>query len=163
MSTVIETLIYDRTQSDVDRVFTLKNKILTQGLSSLTTEELTEYMVGMKGAYNYTDLNRVGQAISYLIERLKELAVYDTTIVPKTDWAMGNVPTQSQISALLTNLTKLRGKLSLPDDAPTVPTSLDSMTYETANDIEELLAVIDDRINRATAAFAYAGISYCGE
>lgn len=163
MSTIIDTLIYNRTQADVDRVFTLKTKILTEGLTSLTAEELAEYLAGMKGAYNYTDLNRVGQAISYLVGRMEELAVYDNTIVPKTDWAMGNVPTQSQISALLTNLTKLRGKLSLPDDAPTVPTSLDSMTYETANDIEELLAVIDDRINRATAAFAYAGISYCGE
>jgi len=163
MSTVIDTLIYDRTQADVDRVFTLKTKILTEGLSSLTAEELAEYLAGMKGAYNYTDLNRIGEAIAYLVERMEELAIYDDTIVPKTDWVMGDVPTQSQISALLTNLTKLRAKLSLPDDAPAVPISLDSMTYETANDIEELLAVIDDRISRATVTFAYAGMYYCGE
>ncbi len=163
MSTVIDTLIYDRTQTDVDRVFTLKTKILTEGLSSLSAEELAEYLAGMKGAYNYTDLNRVGEAIAYLVNRMEELAIYDDTIVPKTDWVMGDVPTQSQISTLLTNLTKLRAKLSLPDNVPAVPTSLDSMTYETANDIEELLAVIDDRISRATTAFVYAGMYYCGE
>ena len=49
---IIDNLVYDRTQADVDRVFTLKNKILTEGLSSLSAEEKTEYMAGMKGAYN---------------------------------------------------------------------------------------------------------------
>lgn len=163
MSTIIDTLIYNRTQADVDRVLTLKTKILTEGLSSLSAEELAEYLAGMKGAYNYTDLNRVGEAIAYLVECMEELAIYDDTIIPKTDWVMGDVPTQSQVSALLTNLTKLRGKLSLPADTPAVPTSLDAMTFETANGIEELLAVIDDRINRTTSAFAYAGVTYCGE
>ena len=56
---IIDNLVYDRTQADVDRVFTLKNKILTEGLSSLSAEEKTEYMAGMKGAYNYGDMNRV--------------------------------------------------------------------------------------------------------
>lgn len=55
MSTVIDTLIYDRTQADVNRVFNLKNKILTEGLNALSAEEKAEYMAGMKGAYNYTD------------------------------------------------------------------------------------------------------------
>ena len=57
---IIDNLVYDRTQADVDRVFTLKNKILTEGLSSLSAEEKAEYMAGMKGAYNYGDMNRVG-------------------------------------------------------------------------------------------------------
>ena len=57
---VIDELIFDRTQADVDRVFELKNKILTGGgLSALTPEEQTEYMAGMKGAYNATDFNRI--------------------------------------------------------------------------------------------------------
>lgn len=63
---IIDNLVYDRTQADVDRVFTLKNKILTEGLSSLSAEEKNEYMAGMKGAYNYGDMNRVGQAVAYI-------------------------------------------------------------------------------------------------
>ena len=39
---IIDNLVYDRTQADVDRVFTLKNKILTEGLSSLSAEEKAE-------------------------------------------------------------------------------------------------------------------------
>lgn len=70
---IIDNLVYDRTQADVDRVFTLKNKILTEGLSSLSAEEKTEYMAGMKGAYNYGDMNRVGQAVAYIANRMTSL------------------------------------------------------------------------------------------
>ena len=70
---VIDTLIFDRTQADVDRVYALKQKILTGGLTSLTAEEKAEYMGGMRGAYNATDLNRVGQAVSYLADRFTDL------------------------------------------------------------------------------------------
>ena len=50
---IINELVYNRTQADVDRVYTLKNKILTGGLAALTAEEKAEYLAGMKGAYNY--------------------------------------------------------------------------------------------------------------
>lgn len=160
---IIDNLVYDRTQADVDRVFTLKNKILTEGLSSLSAEEKAEYMAGMKGAYNYTDFNRLGEAIAYLVERMKELDIHDSSIIPKVDWVMGDTPTQSQVSNLLSCLTKLRAKLSLPDDAPSVPNSLDKLTYQTANDMELLLWMIDQRITQTTAAFRYSGTMYCGQ
>ena len=120
---IINELVYDRTQADVDRVYTLKNKILTGGLAALTAEEKAEYLTGMKGAYNYTDFNRLGEAITYLVEQ----------------------------------------KLSLPDNAPSVPNSLDKLTYQTANDMELLLWMIDQRITQTTAAFRYSGTMYCGQ
>ena len=70
---IIDNLVFDRTQADVDSVFTLKNKILTEGLSSLSAEEMIEYMVGMKGAYNYGVMNRVGQAVAYIANRMTSL------------------------------------------------------------------------------------------
>lgn len=161
---IIDTLIYDRTQADVDRVWELKNKILTGGgLSALTPEEYTEFMAGMKGAYNASDMNRVGEAINYLVERMKQLAIYDDTIVPKTDWEIGEWPLQSQISNYLSCLNKVRAKLNLPADAPTVPTSLDNLVFETANEIEYLLYLVDQRITQTTAAFPYTGVRYCGQ
>lgn len=197
MSTVIDTLIYDRTKADVQRVYTLKSKILTEGLSSLTTAERAEYMAGMKGAYNYTDMNRIGQAIAYIAERMTTISVelanycdekgvsYDSifdlpfdpaTVVvsPKTNWAMGDIPTQAQITTFLNNLSVLRRQLTLPASAPSVPTSLDGMDYEIANNMEYLLFIIDTKfseveaalysmIDRTFASFAYAGILYSGE
>ena len=160
---IINELVYNRTQADVDRVYTLKNKILTGGLAALTAEEKAEYLAGMKGAYNYTDFNRLGEAIAYLVEQMKKLDIHDSSIVPKVDWVMGDTPTQSQVRNLLSCLTKLRAKLSLPDNAPSVPNSLDKLTYQTANDMELLLWMIDQRITQTTAAFHYSGTMYCGQ
>lgn len=194
---VIDELIYDRTQADVDRVFTLKNKILTEGLSALTSEELTEYMVGMKGAYNYTDMNRVGQAVAYIAGRMTalpdELAAYraekgvdddpiyevpydpsTVVVAAKTDWAMGDTPTQALAKAYLNNLVVLRKQLTLPAEAPVVPSTLDNLTYTIANEIEYLLYVIDrqltevendlySKIDLTVAAYAYTNLCYCGE
>lgn len=194
---VIDELIYDRTQADVDKVFTLKNKILTGGLSALTSEELTEYMAGMKGAYNYTDMNRVGQAVAYIAERMialpDELAAYraekgvdddpiyevpydpsTVVVAAKTNWAMGDTPTQALAKAYLNNLVVLRKQLTLPAEAPVVPSTLDKLTYAVANDIEYLLYLIDRqltevendlyaKIDLTVAAYAYTNLCYCGE
>lgn len=194
---VIDDLIYDRTQADVDRVFELKGKILAGGLSALTDAEKTEYMAGMKGAYNYTDLNRVGQAVSYIAQQMKTLpqrvAAYsaargggnDVTVVlpydpesitvsPKTDWAVTDIPMQAAMETYLANLTELREQLTLPADAPTVPTSMRNLTFSTTNDIEYLLYLINtalveleqslyDEIDKTVAAFEYVNLYYCGE
>lgn len=194
---VIDTLVYDRTQADVDRVFTLKNKILTGGLDALTVEEKAEYMAGMKGAYNYTDMNRVGQAVAYIANRMtsipNELAAYraekgvaddpiyhvpynpsSVVVSAKTNWAMGDTPTQSLATAYLNDLVILRQQLSLPADAPAVPPTLDGLTFSVANDMEYLLFVIDktltevetelySKIDRTVAAFYYANLYNSGE
>lgn len=161
---VIDELIYDRTQEDVDRALELRRKILKGGgISALTSDELAEYLAGMKGAYNAADLNRVGEAINYLVERMKSLAIYDDSIIPNTDWEIGEWVVQSKVTNLLSCLNKVRAKLDLPTDAPAVPATLDNLEYQTANDIERLLLMIDKRITQTTAAFPYTGVRYCGQ
>lgn len=194
---VIDTLIFDRTQADVDRVYALKQKILTGGLTSLTAEEKAEYMGGMRGAYNATDLNRVGQAVSYLADRFTDLpgeletyreekgvaddelyhVPYDPSTVvvsPKQNWTVADIPTNSQVQIYLNNLLVLRRQLVLPADAPMVPTSLNNLTFDTANQIEYLLWLVNaalvevendlyGKIDRAAESFWYAGEVNCGE
>lgn len=194
---VIDTLIFDRTQADVDRVYALKQKILTGGLTSLTAEEKAEYMGGMRGAYNATDLNRVGQAVSYLADRFTDLpgeleayreekgvaddelyhVPYDPSTVvvsPKQNWTVADIPTNSQVQTYLNNLLVLRRQLVLPADAPMVPTSLNNLTFDTANQIEYLLWLVNvalvkvendlyGKIDRAAESFWYAGEVNCGE
>lgn len=194
---VIDTLIFDRTQADVDRVYALKQKILTGGLTSLMAEEKAEYMGGMRGAYNATDLNRVGQAVSYLADRFTDLpgeleayreekgvaddelyhVPYDPSTVvvsPKQNWTVADIPTNSQVQTYLNNLLVLRRQLVLPADAPMVPTSLNNLTFDTANQIEYLLWLVNaalvevendlyGKIDRAAESFWYAGEVNCGE
>ena len=61
-------LITDRTAADVERYLTLRNK----GFANLTQAERTEWLAPMKGAYNYTDLNRVEEAVIYVADKLRE-------------------------------------------------------------------------------------------
>ena len=166
---IIDDLVFDRTREDVDRVKELKLKIMTQGLSALTEDEEAEYLAGMKGAYNYTDLNRVGEAVDYLATQLSSLSTRledyrealdvaddssvsvpysasDISVTPKTDWTMSDIPTQTQIATYLGNIANLRSLLDLPSGTPTVPSNLNSMDYTTANDLERILYIIYTRM-----------------
>ena len=60
---IIQELITDRTQADVTHWQELHDK----GWAGMTDEEKAEWnTAAMKGAYNYTDLNRVTEAMDYL-------------------------------------------------------------------------------------------------
>lgn len=48
MSTIIDTLITDRTAADVACV----NELAAKGYAGMTAAELAEWLAGMKGAYN---------------------------------------------------------------------------------------------------------------
>lgn len=194
---VIDTLIFDRTQSDVDRVYELRDKILSGGMDSLSNEEKTEWLSGMKGAYNYTDMNRVGEAEQYIYDRMlalpEELDAYreskgiedspefhvpynpsEINVSPLTDITMNTVPSSLVVLVYLLNLINLSQVLTLPDDAPSCPVTMDMMTYSMANDIERLLYMIDhalseleselyQKIDHAVLSFPYTNAFYSGE
>ena len=164
----LDTLIFDRTAADVQRVRELRTKILTEGLGSLTNDERTEYMSGMKGAYNYTDFNRVENAKSLIADRMIELAgdvesyrdavgvsrnpltdvPYDPVYIevsPKI-WNVTDIPTQSSAATFLDELSLIRGLLPLPEGTPQLPETLDNLDYEKANDIERMLFVVNTTI-----------------
>lgn len=83
-----------------------------------------------KGAYNYSDLNRVERAV-------KEIS--DTRglgLTTKTDWAMWDIPRKSDMKRYLDNVKTIAfvigSDIELPD-------SMDKLTYEMANNIEKVL------------------------
>ena len=59
-------LITDRTQADVDRV----QYLASVGWENMTDAEKAEWSTPLKGAYNASDLNRVGAAVTYISNRL---------------------------------------------------------------------------------------------
>lgn len=171
---VIDQLIFDRTAEDVERVKTLKTQIMTNGLSSLSSAERAEYLAGMRGAYNYTDMNRVGNAVAYIANRMTSLpnelkayrqahgvaedSVYDlpydpsaVSVNPKTDWRVSDIPTQTQIRTYLANISNLRSILTLPSGTPSPPANLNGMTYTIANNLERILYVIYQRFSEVEA------------
>ena len=158
---VIDNLITDRTSADVTR---LKN-LLSKGWQNMTAEEQTEFLTAaMKGAYNYTDLNRVESAVAYiaaaLIQAPVDLQAYaaslgvawdtaydvpydpdDYSLTTKTNWADADIPLDADMTRYLANIVTLRGAITAIYDE--LPDNMNNLDYVTANTIERVLIQID--------------------
>lgn len=150
-------LITDRTAWDVQRWKELKDK----GYANLTTAERAEW-AACKGAYNYTDLNRVEAAVRIISEKLKEVYI-DTDVTTKSDWEQENLPTISDMNRYLGNVVKLRNASSGLRKAPQPPDSMVRLDYIGANLIEETLLYINTWADRTKDSQKYAGEFYGGE
>ena len=182
---IIDKLVTDRTQADVNRVKQLNNKLWVD----MTEDEKGEWFNGteteivyttdsqqltftdgvayvrlgvVKGAYNYTDLNRVGQALEYLADRLTSIG-YPIAVDVKTDWVVSDYIYKPDISDYLEQVETIRGVLALPSGTPQTPAEV--LTFSQANDIEKMLVEIEELINKIIVAFSYRylGTMYCGE
>lgn len=68
---ILDTLIYDRTQADVNRARYLNGLWDARaGRWRGTSEEWAEWAAGPRGAYGFNDMNRVNEAIGYLVGQL---------------------------------------------------------------------------------------------
>lgn len=177
---IIDTLITDRTQADVDRWAALQAK----GYAAMTDAEKTEWNAGMNGAYNVSDLNRVGQACAYLAQEaadlLTDVAAYleangvamgdifqpytsaDIQVEAKTDWTIADIPAPEQMETYRENIVNLRGLLEMPQDTPAVPATMARLTFSGANDIETILIAVDT-VRAAWWALTQLRIDYIGD
>ena len=143
-------LITDRTQADVNRV----KELAAKGKAGTWTEaERAEWLAGMKGAYNYTDFNRVESAVA---EIASILGVYVDTV---TTWSAANIPTEADTIRYLSNVRRLKTVCQGLAGTPNAPESMRGFTYKEANDIEKILTDIETVIYSWTRC----GEVYCGE
>lgn len=156
MSTIIDTLVTDRTQADVERVRELASK----GFAAMTAAEQAEWLAGMKGAYNASDLNRVVTALNYLAGRLGAICGRSITWTAKTDWAVTDIVATSQAAEYRQHIQDIRDALTYPAGTPDAP-QLNRLTYTGANDIERILALCEELIDNIIKAFRYTGAAEC--
>lgn len=142
-------MITDRTQADVDRVKELSAK----GWAGMTPDEQAEWRSGLKGAYNYSDLNRVELAANEISEGL------GMVMTTKLNWSPWDVPTHSDMARYLSNIRAIREMCPNKDDLPILPSSLHGMTYTTANAIEIILEAAEDYAQRSYRCSEL----FCGE
>ena len=156
---ILDTLITDRTQADEARAAELSAK----GLAGMSLAERTEYLSGMKGAYNATDLNRVTQAMEYIAERLRGYG-YSAEISHAKTWSMADIPTPTEMAGYLADLSVLRGVLSVPPNTPNAPTDMENLTVQEANDIERILVDVDRALGLMAQSFLRCGAAgvVCG-
>lgn len=129
---VIDTLITDRSQSDVGQ--------------------------NDKGSYNASDLNRVGAACAYLYDMFAGCgyAVPGYVALP-TDWAVTGVPTAGDMNTYLGTIAALKAVLQAAQE---IPDSMEKLTVDGANDIERLLIEVEDQVKRLSAVFIHAGMPW---
>ena len=154
-------LITDRTQADVDRGSYLAS-LWVAGEFTGTDDELAEWNSNLKGSYNASDLNRVGNAMNYVAARFTESG-YHPVISPRIDWTEDDIPRQSDMERYLADLTALRGVLSVLPTTPEVPEDMDGLTYQEANNIEQILLDIDRLLTNIFATWVYSGDVFSGE
>lgn len=144
------TWITDRTGEDVQRAAELTKK---GRLGTWTEAEQAEWAAGMKGALSYTDYNRIESGIQELS------AVVGASVSVKTDWDINGYLTVADASRWLSNISNIRAKCSGPGNLSDTPASMNNLTYQGMNLIEEILAQVE-RI--ATDHLLYCDEPICG-
>lgn len=156
---IIDTLVTDRTASDNDMLAAALERV-NSGAGTPGDMELILNQ-NNKGAYNYTDFNRVGAALAYVSERLNASGAF-LRLSPKTDWAEYDEPTSSQMAYYLQMLHAVRGELATLPTTPVAPDSMDNMTYNDANNIEQILVDLDELLTKMATAYRHCGAAVCG-
>lgn len=151
-------LITDRTAADVEQVRRLAQK----GLANMTEIEKEEWLAGLKGAYNATDLNRVEAAVDYVARRLIPTG-YIMDYTAKTNWQKTEYMSPTEAERFLGNIQKIRDGLVTGYEFPQVPTDLNKMTYQEANDIERILVLVNAIIDNVLSGYYYSNDLYAGE
>ncbi len=151
-------LVTDRTAADVYRWKELKKK----GWQAMTDDEKTEWLSAHKGAYNYTDMNRVEGAVEYVSRRLTD-AGYVFEPVVKTDWKMSDLPTKEDMDRYFGNVLKIGSFFKAFPSTPQGATTHFNLTYDTANNIEQILLDVGILIENIREAWCYSGDLFSGE
>ena len=151
-------LVTDRTARDVERWRLLHSK----GWDALTGEEKAEWQAGLKGAYNFEDLNRVESAVVFIARRLTESG-YGVSPEVKLSWNVADHPTKADMNRYLGNIALLRSMLPLYKTTPKAPTTSKNLDYLAANDIEKILSDLDRQIAAINQSWYYAGDVFSGD
>ena len=140
----LATYVYVTTHASVTSgaTATFKGVMLENGDTRHEYVPYTEILAteATKGAYNYSDLNRVERAVAEISD------ILGLGLVTKTNWGMWDIPTASEMARYLNNVAVLRQQLPDDTDAPMLPTSMSHLTYTDANNIELVLNAVYEHL-----------------
>lgn len=156
---VLAGLITDRTQADVDRWRTLRDK----GWERMTEAERSEWLGRMKGRYDHTDWNRVEEAVRVVSERVREWGYTHPSLTTKTNWTQEDVPSHEDWERYFGNVAILRNAIPVFDETPVAPVVAQKLNYVRANNLEQILVDIDSVTEKIRDSWCYAGDIYFGE
>lgn len=154
------TLITDRTQQDVNRYYYFRNK----KWADLTTDEKSEWLAGLKGCYNYTDFQRVENAVQYLSDILNAEGYTNHVVISKPNtYTHEYIRERKEIIQYLDNIATLQEVYYNNVEIGTLPTIDSWLSYEGANIIERILLDIEQMITNMQMQWRYSNNLYAGE
>lgn len=138
-------LVYDRTEQDVETARTQRGKVLTP----------------LKGCYNASDMNRVAAAVTEIAAELNS-AGYTVTVNPRT-YAESDIIRRSDFAAYLANVQTLRDAIAVRASTPELPAADAKLDFVGANNIEKILADLDELLGWMTYSQKYCGTFAAGQ
>lgn len=156
-------MVTDRTLSDVE----IAKSLIRRGFQNLTDLEKEAFLLGLKGAYNYIDFNRVESAVEYFSQRLYDIpdeisdyanmlgvawdklfeVEYDRTkyvdIVVKKDWQIQDILIEADRQRYISNILLVVSSMLNIDD---LPQTLQGLTHSGANKIEKSLVELNNSL-----------------
>lgn len=151
-------LITNRTARDVARLQELNAK----GWANMNESERSEWSKASKGAYNYTDLNRVENAVQYLAEELNKVG-YPVEILSVRTWQATDVPTLADMTRYLENVRRIREAFFTLNTTPRTPATMVGLTYSGANAIEQILTDVETLMGNMVSSYINSGEVFGGE
>lgn len=149
---ILPAFIYDRTQADVDYV----NELRRIGWQNMTQKQREEWLGGLKGCLNTSDLKRIENDIYVIAQLLKVRLQTNKDNLPE-------IPDNLYFQQMLDNVEKLRGLGYIHADTPLTPRQ-PLNTYQKINDIEHILHDIYEVYNANNSHFYYCGTEiFAGE
>lgn len=157
-------LIFDRTEQDKIYVETLRDKILANGFNSLTIEEKASWLsCTLKGAYNYTDRNRVENAVKQINEKLVEYNYMQEILEIVENRDITTIDDKQSANRYLNNIQKLINNFYTLSSTPALPESLDNIDINVANNIEKILNDLYIILRGIENNFVHSGVANCGQ
>lgn len=138
-------LIYDRTAADVQTAREQRGTVTTP----------------LKGCYNATDMNRVAAAVTEIAAELNS-AGYAVEITPQT-FVESDIIRRAQWAQYLSNVQTLRDAIAVRASTPSVPAADAKLDYIGANNIEKILADLDELLGWMTYSRKYCGTFAAGQ
>jgi len=136
--------IYNRTQTDVDYARENRNN--------------PEHL---KGAQNYSDWQRLTDNMYYLADVLNEYG-YSIEITCKNEWDIYDIPSETEIENIKSNLNLLKEVFFIFSTTPITP-EMPFTHYEKINALERILFDISVMIEALRRYFVYSNMIYSGE
>ena len=143
-------LIRDRTQPDVDYALECER-------NGVYTKE------NLRGAYNISDRNRVGEAVNFIIDCLKNIRIYEAYAnILRDDWNAYDIIVEKDNRKVLNALENLKHILPY-GETQEIPDSLDSLTYHKTNAIESIIFDLYGVFLRLLDSCIYSGDGFASD